>query len=287
MTAWLAVERGQAATEKLTFDTTPRYIRNGRDMAAWVHTDFSYQGVLNAAMILNSLGASFLADSNPYKTAIRQAGFVNFGGPAVLDIVARVSSTALKACWAEKWLVHRRLRPELFGARIHAQATNQAKYPIHADVFNSPVLSMVDSKFGTYLLPQAYPEGSPAHPSYPAGHAVLMGAGVTVLKALFNQSAVIPSPVDSSSDGLSLVPYNGAPLTVGDELNKFAYNVAIGRNTAGIHYRSDGHDGIVLGEAVALGVLYDMAQCMHQSFPGFQVTKFDGTQVLIGRGTVL
>ena len=39
-----------------------------------------------------------------------------------------------------------------------------------------------------------------------------------------------------------MIPYTGADasrLTVGGELNKLAANVALGRNFAGIHYRSD------------------------------------------------
>jgi hypothetical protein len=39
---------------------------------------------------------------------------------------------------------------------------------------------------------------------------------------------VIPSPVESSADGLSLTPHMGAALTLGGELNKLAANIAIG-----------------------------------------------------------
>ena len=39
-------------------------------------------------------------------------------------------------------------------------------------------------KHGTYLLPLAFPEGSPIHPSYGAGHATVAGACVTILKGL-------------------------------------------------------------------------------------------------------
>src|SRR5262249_446464 len=33
-------------------------------------------------------------------------------------------------------------------------------------------------------------------------------------------------------------PYTGAALTVGGELNKLASNIALGRDAAGVHYRS-------------------------------------------------
>jgi hypothetical protein len=85
-----------------------------------------------------------------------------------------------------------------------------------------------------------YPEGCPTHPAYPADHAVIAGACVTVLKAFFNESFIIPSPVVASPDGRSLMPYAGSNLTVGGELNKLAADIAFGRNTASVHWRSDG-----------------------------------------------
>jgi hypothetical protein len=177
--------------------------------------------------------------------------------------------------------VHRRVRPEAFGGRIHNLITGAAKYPIHSDVLNSAALKAVFSATGSYLLPQAYPVGSPLHPSYPAAHAVTAGAGITVLKALFNESFVIPSPVIPSDDGLSLAAYAGAPLTVGGELNKLASNIALGRDAAGVHYRSDGIEGIKLGEAIAISILRDTATLYNEVFPGFSFTKYDGTPVTI------
>lgn len=104
---------------------------------------------------------------------------------------------------------------------------------------------------------------------------------VTMLKAFFNESFVIPDPVVASSDGLSLVPYAGPPLTIGGELSKLAANIAIARNFAGIHYRSDAIQGNLLGEAVAIGILRDYKRTYNESFKGFFFTKFDGTQITI------
>ena len=39
---------------------------------------------------------------------------------------------------------------------------------------------------GNWLLPMAFPEGSPMHPSYGAGHATVAGACTTILKAWFD-----------------------------------------------------------------------------------------------------
>lgn len=126
-----------------------------------------------------------------------------------------------------------------------------------------------------------YPEGCPAHPSFPAGHACLAGAAVTVLKAFLDESFVIPSPVQASPDGLSLVPYVGPPLTLGGELNKLAANIARGRDMAGVHWRSDGMAGISLGEAVAIATLRDPKANYSETFAGFALTKLNGATIII------
>lgn len=71
------------------------------------------------------------------------------------------------------------------------------------------------------------------------------------------------------------------PLTVGGELNKLAANVALGRNAAGVHWRSDAVEGLLLGEALALSVLADLALTYHESFAGFPLTRFDGRTVMV------
>jgi hypothetical protein len=68
---------------------------------------------------------------------------------------------------------------------------------------------------------------------------------------------------------------------VGAELDKLAYNIALGRDTAGVHWRSDSVEGMKLGEAVAISLLTDMRDCFNESFQGFSLTKFDGTRVVI------
>jgi hypothetical protein len=275
---WLKGQRGGASGSN-KFDSTPRYIRNNRDLALYLLVDWSGQGNVMAALILNGFGAPAQSASNPYLHSATQVGNVTFGQP--IDVVNRTPNPANRACWWQKWLVHRRVRPEAFGGRIHNHVTGAAKYPIHSDVLNSAALNAIFSATGSYLLPQAYPVGSPLHPSYPAAHAVTAGAGITVLKALFNESFVIPSPVMPSDDGLSLVPYTGASLTVGGELNKLASNIALGRDAAGVHYRSDGVEGIKLGEAIAISILRDTATLYNEVFPGFSFTKYDGTPVTI------
>jgi membrane-associated phospholipid phosphatase len=223
-----------------------------------------------------SYGAPALSPGNYYLKTPTEGGFVTFGAPDILDVVTHVANAALRAAWCQKWHLHMRLRPEVFGARIHQVMVGNANYPIHSDALNAQALKAVYSNTGSYLLPIAYPEGSPAHPSYPAGHAAIAGACVTVLKAFFNESFAIPAPVVASADGTALQPYDGT-LTVGDELNKLAANIALARDTAGVHYRSDGIDGLNLGESVTVGMLHDIALTYHEDFSGFTFTRFDGS----------
>ncbi len=280
-TDWLANQRGTPATATNTIDPTPRYIRCPRDLTQFVHVDFSFMAYLNACLILQGMGAGAISPANPYNSSQNQSGFTTFGPPEALELVTLACNVSLRAAWSQKFMVHRRLRPEVFAGRIHNNLTAGTAYPIHSDILNSQALAAVSSANHSYLLPQAYPEASPTHPSYPAGHAVLSGACATMLKAFFNESFVIPKPVVASDDGLSLIPYTGSSLTVGDELNKLAANIAISRNAAGVHYRSDGIEGIKFGEAVAIAMLHDIAATVNENFQGFSFTKFDGTKITI------
>jgi hypothetical protein len=69
-------------------------------------------------------------------------------------------------------------------------------------------------------------------------------------------------------------------------MNKIAANIAVGRNHAGVHWRHDYADSVVLGETVAISMLRDMAHNWTEPFAGFSFTKFDGTRVTgVGRNT--
>ena len=272
---WLNIQHGGSAGSNV-FESTPRYMRNNRDLSLYLLVDFSGQANIQSLLQLQSFGNAALSPNNPYLHSATQVGNVTFGASAFLDLVGRAANPASRANFCQKWLVHRRIRPEAFAGRIHNHVTGAANYPIHSDILNSAALKAVFSAHGTYLLPMAYPSGSPFHPSYPAAHATVAGAGITMLKAIFNESFVIPNPVVASDDGMSLVPYNGPLLTVGNELNKLASNIALGRDAAGVHYRSDGVQGILLGEAIALSILRETATLYNEVFSGFTLTRFDG-----------
>ena len=277
---WLGIQNG-ALSGVNRFDEVPRFIRNGRDLGEYVHRDFTYQGFLSACLI--ALKAGTLPDGgNPYKHSRTQGAFTTFGQPYLLYLLAVVTQVALKACWYQKWRVHRRIRPEEYAGRVEAHLRKLAEMPLPAGLLSSIALEETRKRHGTVLLPQAYPEGCPTHPSYPAGHAVISGACATVLKALFDESHVLPEPVVASADGLSLQPWKGADLTVGNELDKLASNIALGRDTAGVHWRSDGLEGLRLGEDVAIHLLEELSYTGNELFSGFSLRRFDGRRVSVG-----
>ncbi len=275
-----------------------------------MHVDVLYQAYFNACLILlakpnfddpfsSGLGAK-LNPGNPYNILKKQDAFGTFGGPYIIGLLTEVATRALKAVWYQKWFVHRRLRPETYAGRIHRAFADSVNYPLHPDLQQAAVLDKAfehgvfkyneklnQGKGGTYLLPMAFPEGSPIHPAYGAGHATVAGACVTILKALFDEAQIIPKEMlmmPDPSDPTKLVSYAGADaakITIGGELNKLATNIAIGRNIAGVHWRSDATASLKLGEEVAIGILQDQRATFNEEFHGFTFTKFNGETVTV------
>lgn len=284
--SWLAAQNGQGPFAMNSIDPLPRHIRNGRDLSAYVHADQAYQAFFNATLFFahDKLPVN---PGSPYKASKTQSAFATFGLPHIQAMLGVVSGCALRAVWYQKWFVHRTLRPEEFGGRLHFVLADSAKYPIHPDALNAKAVAQVQAANGTYLLPQAFPEGCPQHPSYAQGHAAVSGACATLLKALLDERRRIndfADVVEASNDGLSLATYQGtdaSQLTIGGELNKLASNIAMGRNYAGIHWRSDYVEGLRIGEAAAIAVLEDQRRTFTENFKGLSFTKFDGTLVTV------
>jgi hypothetical protein len=354
--AWLRVQRGVPVGRTNPPPTlvdpggdpdaaVTRHIVTGRDLANKVRRQVPYLAVRDAAEILLGMGIPFdpripyqqggQESATPGTSGIRTAGpVINFGSHDVLESVVSVFDLAQTACWYRKWLVHRRLRPEEYAGRLEAErrgAASTGTFPLPDNVRESAALSRVADAHGTHLLPQAYTEGSPTHPSYPAGHSGVAGATVTVLKALFDGSTSFPTDemVVPVADGTAagemagggtttvqttrLAPVadvSGAALgatadalaearsggiTVNDELDKLATNVALARNWAGIHYRSDGIEGLLLGEQVAVRYLQDHLRSTDLPFAGYRLEPFfdaypgtqDGAVPNLGRDAIL
>jgi len=277
--SWLSCQNG-LVTETENLDGTPRYLRNGRDLAEYVHKDFPFLPYLNACLILLGSGSSF-DTGNVYSSSITQIGFSTFGAPHVLSMISTVANLAIKAAWFQKWLVHRRLRPEKFGGCIHNNMIGRTEYPINYEILDSAVLDIIYKQNKTYFLPMSYPEGCPTHPAYPAGHATVAGACTTILKVFFDENTIILDAVIPNSDGQNLIPYRGSEvLTVCGELNKLASNISIGRDFAGVHWRSDAISGMKLGEELAIRYLLEQKNIFFEK-SSFRFTKFDVTRTEI------
>ncbi|MEM9080172.1 MAG: vanadium-dependent haloperoxidase [Verrucomicrobiota bacterium] len=308
--AYADQKRGSQAVDR-------RLMLTPRDLSTYVHYDALYQAYLNACLILlsgqfkdkNELlfdpGIPFQRDDS----IDHQQGFAHFGGPHILSLVTEVATRALKAVRFQKFNVHRRLRPEALAARIEkADALNIPELQELRDALedtskkgessSSPSLLEQVRKHNAanngkgrklgeknVLLPMAFTEGSPMHPTYGAGHATVAGACVTVLKAFFNGDATfrtIHRPIISSQSKGETKLDKGVKgnLTVEGELNKLAANISIGRDFAGVHYYSDYVESIRMGEEIAIGILEEQKLMFRERFH-MTFTSFDGHLVSI------
>ncbi len=312
-----------------------RFIYTPRDLATYVHFDALYQAYLNATLILLGMGTPFdqgfahlSGMRDLYNPAIgdtmrrNAGGFALFGPPHILTLVTEVATRALKAVRFQKFNNHLRLRPEALAGRIHRATEIDGAYPSTCGAFEKlrgqmqPTVDAIEAFNGaainnaTALLPMAFAEGSPMHPTYGAGHATVAGACTTVVKAFFDTGTVLGTKRSDDacdngrvgffhdiSEAVQYAPVvaGGAvsdtlgstrpdcPLTLEGELNKLAANISIGRNMAGVHYYSDYYDSLRMGEEIAIGMLEEQALCYPTDDFVMSLTTFDGNLVRIGR----
>lgn len=330
---WHHVQQGYIPpTPVQEFTGGRRFIHTPRDLATYVHFDALYQAYLNATLILWSNGTPLdpnfdhLSGSGSHRVLIdsltrssmmtNAGGFALYGGPHILTLVTEVATRALKAVRYQKFNNHLRLRPEALAARIEMAGELTNKYPVFCkcltglrDEIGDTVKSIQEfnknsSNGGdpTALLPMAFSEGSPMHPTYGAGHATVAGACVTIIKAFYDTSALFGLRKGTGEPGFyaaedidEYIQYhtveNGkkleptkpdCPLTLEGELNKLAANISVGRNMAGVHYFSDYFDSVRMGEEIAIGMLEEQALCYPTDQFVMSVPTFDGDVVRIG-----
>ncbi len=331
--SWLDCQNGVDFNHQDVFRPRRRFLNTPRDIAPYVHYDALYQAYLVACLRMLGDGAFANDRGMPESDSRTRSAFASFGGPHVLALLPEVSSRALKAVWRQKWLHHRRTRPEVVAAwlTLHENEPDRITDTTLADALTQlrakipqPILDLIathntaqntettitpkadlpddfpdisDAK--NFLLPQTFPEGSPTHPAYGAGHATVAGACVTVLKAFFEMyeadgttERLWPRQTFVSTwkrggvggtnrEGGELIPaQDDASLTIQHELDKLAMNIANARNMAGVHYYTDYFESIRLGERVATSILEEQLS-MYGEPVSMSFTSFDGDRITV------
>ncbi len=145
-----AMQNGVPPTRQLVFDPTLRFTAAGPGLDRRPRTSIfpsrNTYGRFSSLMGIKSA----VNPGNPYGypngVSRTQHGFVTFGSEFCnLDAattMAEMSTRALKAAWFHKWIVNLRMRPEEYGALVHANLTHAHPFPqaagaIHPDMLNS------------------------------------------------------------------------------------------------------------------------------------------------------
>ncbi|MEM1423030.1 MAG: hypothetical protein AAGH64_03405, partial [Planctomycetota bacterium] len=337
--SWLDVQNGGDLRGRDSYEGERRFITTPRDLATYVHFDALYEAYLNAGLIMLAMGVPFSKGFPEPSPSGARTPFATFGGPHILSLVTEIATRCLKAVRRQKFNYHRRARPEALGGRFtlielgkrfaaqlgcaedafrfaHDQipgairkaiiahnAEQNAKHERDIDDMLPEGLEGEVFEDANLLLPMAFPEGSPMHPAYGAGHATVAGGCVTMLKAFFEmfedcdsgaeRELVFPDedkkpPKDRvhayvpNSDGTALKvdKKTKKPLTIQGELDKLAANISIGRNMAGVHYYSDYYDSVRMGERIAVGLLLEQAPT-YGDIVEMTFTSFDGDHISI------
>jgi hypothetical protein len=285
---YLDIQRGIVGGPP-NFSGYSKYAYSPRVLGSIVHNDPLYWSYYNGCLISKQNGIELDYNGNEVTSAWTDQGF-----PDLLESIAEISLGALRVAWNSKYNITLRLRPEAMAQRIDYIQ----KGIFTGDVFNKikdnlaqgqETLDEVFLRNGNYLLLMMYPEGSPTHPSCPAGHAVVAGACTTVMKAFLkthdsdNKPLFWPSTPRHSVDGDVLEIYDKSDkdkITIIGEINKLASNVSLGRDMGGVHYRADGDSGNVLGETFAIKYLQiklkEYSGLYNGMLSSFKLEKFNG-----------
>jgi hypothetical protein len=300
-TGYLEMQNGVSGPPSNYQESNQLYVYNGQVLGSIVHKDPLYNFYYGAALI--SLQNNIPPEYTSY--GVYSSSWTSGGPPDIFASVAAVAAGALKCAWFQKWAVAMRIRPEALASRVNSlmkdkNLANTVPGFDHLEEHLKKCPNILDkvkvanhNKSGeeTYFLNTIYPEGSPTHPSTVAGHAAVAGACTTVLKAMLKthneNGELVKWPkqhVIANSDGTELVNID-SDTTIVNELDKLAFNVARGRDFAGVHYCVDGKQGIEVGEKYAISYLRDKcleySEKFNNTFNGWTLTKFDGTTIKI------
>lgn len=322
---WNKVNNGDIDPSGSDIIDGTRHIITLRDAGQWVHIDLPYQSGLWATLILSGLDAC-ISDASPYANGdiCTSEPFGSLGTPDITIQSGLAGVYALKHAWFQKWAVHRRLRPEVYAQRLElfrrGVLGKSSGKQFHdgdfiklfgegAEVWRkTKVLGRIlehnkkqniaqnrSDRDGTWLLPMAYPEGSPTHPAYPGGHSAFIAATATIAKAFFIDRE-FPNPKVPVDNGQQLTDFREEKLTIHGELNKLIANVTLFRDGAGMHWRTDGTalgaesgdrtpyletGGNLLGEQMAVSMLRDVKETYREEVGCFKFKSISGKDIEI------
>lgn len=324
---WSKVNNGEIDPTGSDIIDGTRYITTLRDAGQWVHFDLPHQAGLWATIILQGLKAN-IAAASPYANGeiASSEAFGSLGSPDITLQSVLAGVWGLKHAWFQKWGVHRRLRPEVYAQRLElfrrGALGNDPDNLLNNDKFNelfgegadvwrdTKVLDRIlqhnqqqnlaqsrSDQSGTWLLPMAFPEGSPTHPAYPSGHSTYVAAAVTIAKAFFADGEFFhpKMPIDH---GQQLGDFRGPTLTIHGELNKLIANITLFRDGAGMNWRTDGTvsgwnaafdrqgngietGGNLLGEKMAISILRDIKRTYREEVGTFEFRDLSGNLIQI------
>ena len=306
---WLKVQNSEPLTSVSNVPTLTRFTNDALVLGGKVHNDPLYAFYYAAALILLGNGVK---PENATLDLGNSTAWTTGSGPDILSAVSHVSKGALLCAWNTKWNIGMKIRPEVYAQRLDLarqnvggirEATPKLDTIWQNNEIAQEIKALVQAHHGgsELLLHQQYPEGSPTHPSFVAGHAAVSGACTTILKAMLKvhddtgsiKWSAVGDVKQSNVDGSALEDYTGADATevsIVGELNKLASNIAVGRDFAGVHFRSDGDIGIQMGEEYAISYLIDLCKSYDESLTGsfkeYNLQKFSGEFVKISKDGV-
>lgn len=314
--SFVAMQNGAFESSGPTESGT-EYVWNQRVMASKVHSDPLYQFYYNAALIAMQKGiqpetkfptsAGSVWTSGGFPSVLAAVAHVALGSlRTAWNAKYAIGMKIRPEVMAQRIVLSRVLPqnlptefPGLNASKVPGLAaltkmSDKDDHPARDDF----LIAYAESNSASLYLNVLYSEGSPTHPSWVAGHAAVAGACVTVLKAMLkcHSSSMVGTRQVYTKDIYPSTYYREArdqgddidyteasrdlSLTIIGELNKLCSNVALGRDSAGVHFRCDGECGKLLGEDYAISYLVDVAREYHEGhsgmFDGFLLEKFDG-----------
>lgn len=246
------------------FNKKKRYIITGRDLAHYFHSNDPYFVFTNTYSILCNINAPIIIKQCKFEEP-----YLNFGKADVPSLLTMIGRNALLVAWYIKWS-NMVPRPDQISLLLNK---TYSKNKESLNIFTNPIFDKIYGKNKNILLPQCYNKGSNMCPSTPSEYATVAGACITVLKLIFDNNFEM-NVTTPDLVGFNLVNKNDKS-TIGIELDKLAFNVAISQCWAGTNFAIDNIKGLKLGEAVAINCMKDVSNRYPDKI-NFKLKKFNG-----------